>query len=130
MRPPPRDQQDIATLWATAGNDDAFCPFRWYVQHRNDGVGTVVEIGACRLGKPQSAVVQVLGAKFEDALRLVWRRQLLIEREHLVALGFAPPELDQLCHLVGLVPGAIVAFREVLVEVIKLPLVGIEVSVV
>ena len=56
--------------------------------------------------------------------------ELLAEREHLVAPGFAPPELDQLRHLVGLDLGAVLAFREVLVEVVELPSVSLEVAVV
>src|SRR5437762_1903800 len=50
----------------------------------------------------------------------------IVQRQHAVAPGLDPPQINHLPQLVRLLVRKIVAFREILVDVVKLPLVGFE----
>ena len=51
----------------------------------------------------------------------------VIQGQHAVALGLAPPQLDQLGQLLGPPLGKVVAFRPIHRQVVELPLLGVEV---
>ena len=49
-----------------------------------------------------------------------------VERQHVVLRGLGPPEVDQLSQLLRMLRGKVVALREVLGDVVQLPLLGVQ----
>src|SRR5262249_55078036 len=54
------------------------------------------------------------------------RTEAVVERQHVVRLGLAPPQLDHVGETLRLLAGEVVGFRKIVIEVEQLPLVVLE----
>ncbi len=89
-----------------------------------DLVGPAPHVDRHRLGHghaPGPVRVAVPGRHGGLALEHELGERPVVEREHAVALGFGPPQVDQLGEQLGPVGGEVVALRRVGAQVVELP---------
>ena len=124
------DKEGVAAGVAALGQQHPLCAALRDHDIGRDAPGPVVGLGRGGKGDRRSA-----GVKDEFVPRLGDRRALHVEAlegaavdgQHLVLARFGPPAADHLDQLVAALGGQVVGFGIVLVDVVQLPVVGLDI---
>ena len=120
--------QRVAAAPIALGDEHAFRATLWNLGLRGDAVRTVTDVRRRRPWDTPRAGTQLpvcfgghaVGVRADEPGKGV------VQRQHLVSARLGEPTADHLGELFGLLSAQVVQFIEVLVQVVELPLVGIE----
>ena len=122
------DVECVAAAPVALGDEHAFGPGGGNVNLGGDGIRAVADVRCGRAGDSPGAGPQLpmrprgnaVGIGADEAVHGV------VHRQHLVGARLGEPAADHLGQLLGLFRAEVVQFVEVFVQVVELPLVGIE----
>ena len=125
------DEEGVSAGVAALGQQDALCATLGDHHLGCDAPGPVVGLGRGGKGNRRpTRVKDKFVPRFGDgrALHVEALNSGAVDRQHLVLARFGPPAADQLDQLVAMFSGQVVGFGIVLVQVVQLPVVGLDIQ--
>ena len=125
------DEEGISTSVAALSQQDALCTTRWDHYLGSNAPRAVVGLGRSGEGNPRpTRIIDEFVPRRGDgrSLHVEALQGAAIDRQHLVLARFCPPASDQLDQLVAMLSSQVVGFGIVRVEVVQLPVVGLDVQ--